>query len=111
MYAPRRIGVPPITTPQNAFSDASAVLKPTTSCSAPNTSTLFAFRALAVLGTLAHDCANGAAASDAEDDEAACDADPEAAVTSQHVTAIVPARSHRHLFIGPSSCVHHASAS
>src|SRR3954447_13916195 len=99
-----------MTTPQKAFSDASAVLKPTTSCSAPNTSTLFAWRAAAVLGTFAHDCANGAAESVAEDDAVARDADPDAAATNTLVTAAVPGRSHRHLFIRSSSCVSLAGA-
>src|SRR6058998_3702370 len=49
--------------------DSSLTLKPVTSCSMPNTRTLFALRPAGVLGTFAQDCANGAAASLAELDD------------------------------------------
>jgi hypothetical protein len=97
------IGVVPITTAQNAFSDESEVLKPATSCSAPKTRTLFALRAAELRGTFAHACENGAAASDADAVDAACDVEPAAAATSQHVTAAPVARSQRHLFIARAS--------
>src|ERR1700690_3159412 len=60
---PRMVGSTPVIDAHNPFELALRTLNPATSCSMPNTSTLFALRPAAVLGTSAHDRANGAAAS------------------------------------------------
>src|SRR5436190_16581309 len=60
---PRTTGVLPVSAAQYAFWSVWPVLKPVTSCSIPNTSTLFALRPAGVRGTFAHEWANGAAAS------------------------------------------------
>src|ERR1700681_3783489 len=63
MYAPCIVGVMPGIWAHSADWLALSTLKPATSCSAPKTRMLFALRAAVVLGTFAHDSANGAAAS------------------------------------------------
>src|SRR5579862_46268 len=56
-------GSMPVMDAHRAFSSASLVLKPVTSCSMPKTSVVLAFRPAGVRGTCAHACEKGAAAS------------------------------------------------
>src|SRR4051812_44301 len=95
MYAPRMTGT--VWTPaQNWLQQVSAVLKPSMSCSWPNTTTSLALRAASVRGTLAHDCANGAA-----DRVALLETlvDAVAVAATATTASTTPARSHRRLCI------------
>ena len=67
MKAPRITGTL-ITPAQNCEQQTRFVLKPTTSCSWPKTTTRFAARVRGARGTSAHDRANGAAAGPLEAD-------------------------------------------
>src|SRR3954470_6359749 len=95
MYAPRMTGT--VWTPaQNWLQQVSAVLKPSMSCSWPNTTTSLALRAAGVFGVFAQDWANGAADSLAEL-ETLVDAVPVAVMTTTARAAT--ARSQRRLCI------------
>src|SRR5690348_5025029 len=78
-------------------------LKPDGSCSSPMTITSFALRAAAVLGTCAHACANGAAASFAVRVPAVEAGVAEAVAASKSTAATTaPTTDHRRLSIDSS---------
>ena len=71
LKAPWSASVAPMFPAHSSLQQLRLVLKPSMSCSAPNTTTFAALRPAVVLGTCAHACANGAAAGVPSDTRAA----------------------------------------
>src|SRR6266566_4309591 len=99
MYMPRIATVGPSTWAQNEFWVAWLVLKPAGSCSPPKTRMSFAVRPAVVLGTFAHDAANGAAASDVARVLPATLVVAVADIARTITAVAAPTRSHRRLCI------------